>query len=901
MAGIDVYQYPVTPLEPAISRQKLYQIAQDELYKSLKGIEEAGGDEEEEEEEEEDDDEDDDLTETGSDADSISSESVDSSSESVKVKKRKRPEIGIHLSGLNMNVFPPSVIDLFKHTVSKLNLSSNWLTGLPAEFKNMENLTYLDISNNRLTEFPSVLCQCPKLDMLDISSNQIWYLPQEAGALSRLKCLSMFNNRFEYLPPCIADMRRLRVLEIENNPLKRPPQRLVDAKENSEDQMDWLESIKEYINQNKSSLTSLIGSQQQQQHTPSDKADDKKFVLQQPPAGFRKRQPQKPALIQQQHQQQPSPPIQPFTRSFSEAVPQTATASASSNSDTLTATEGDSPNERNRSLSESLASTRAAKRMGFIVKKQNHGGDDDDNKSNGNNSTNNNNTNNNNNGGYHPANAGISAEISRHARNLSHDSSSRSDSDENTTKIRSKPPRNNKPGTLAASPGLESVSGSYFRRLSTLTEEMKPSTQFEMEDKLVEACRKLLYSLGELHSIIRRCTAFCDDKTLSTRLLSLLNASKQTFPPLVSSFENVEAKITTNNEQKQGKPPAKSATDVTQEDTNAVVEASINCLSAFRSLTAFVKANIDKLTAYIDIKFIRALIVVTFQSFNELHNAWYSIYPNQTVRKQTNNNNSKVTDKNPVAVNDALRNGENLSAADDQLYDRLYAATTAAQNVLSQLTDAISKSAAASAQQHTGGSKAGSGSTPVGANVASKVRDLTSVCVSGGETTRRLKQRLDTMRDTEQIDRRKFWDDVNAFLKAVISILGSTKTALDYLPILNDVRPNLTTLTRLTKEIPALVEYSSYHVLLSESSGSQIQYSLQQQQQQQQQQQMPPSSASSMPPPPTTPLVAALGPTAAQSVVLSPSMNPQGYSPFIPPEHTQQPSVQSQQTGVGDR
>ncbi|CAN6671769.1 hypothetical protein TRVA0_045S00342 [Trichomonascus vanleenenianus] len=922
--------YPVTPLEPAISRQRLFRIARERLAKklNLESIEDLdiNSDSEDEQAHQESKEDHDAETTTGSsslseyanryhplpngngyrapsgrsttpDRDDASvysrrSNGTDTSSlydeEDEEEEEEEEEEDGtvqMELERLNIVFIPNDIVELFRKRVSKLSLKSNWLTSLPLTFKDMKQLFYLDISGNRFEEFPEVLCQCPNLVILDISNNQISSLPSDIGNLVNLRCLSIKNNRFEYLPPSIADMADLELLEVDNNPLILPPR----AAMKDPSSPTWLSDVKHYLSSNRDHITSMIEKKQQQQQQlqlqravlldgEGSNGSVWKSPSPQPPSDFKLQLPR--------HKSKLSTATTSSSQSGSRSASTSSTTSQAATTANTTAVSPSQtpevfdpaglPVDRLRSGSESHgSSSRAAKRMGFIVKKQQQQQQEQQQQQSQPQQP------------QQPQQLGDSPEpqpkpdakeleptLARasHSRNISYESfGERSDSDFEipsgaTTPITSKSKHLlNKSGLYSSSPVLESVSGAYFRRLSTLNEHMvrSHSQRFEVQSKVVESCRKVLFSLGELNGIMRRCAAFCDDKSLTTKLLGLLRTSKNAFPVLVGALENLEANSEKEDTAAAGAEPSSS-------DLNAVINASVQCLAAFRNVTAFFRANLELLMSYVDIKFIRALILTCFQSFNELQNAWFTLYPTRTISRQLSRQVAGATAGSPM-IDDALRTGEGLSAADDQLYDRIYSAANAAQAVLGQLTEAVSKSASASVASSIGGSGAG-----ISPTVALKVRDLTSTCVTGVEVTRRLKQRMEIIRNTGQIDRRLFWEDLNAFLKAIILIMRSAKSVMPDLPVLNDARPNLTTLTRLAKEIPVLLEYSSYKIMYSEGSNAFNAYN--------------PSPVQSAPPP-TTPLVAVLGPTAAQAVVLSPSTHTTGYSsPFIPDSTSTSPS-----------
>uniref|UniRef100_A0A060T4Y6 ARAD1B06754p n=1 Tax=Blastobotrys adeninivorans TaxID=409370 RepID=A0A060T4Y6_BLAAD len=924
------------PLESAISRQKLLQVARQELVRGLGESrrpsvpdddstsdgesdsesdedldhEKRGSHEDRDGSDQEDDDDDEDEEEDGDDAESENTEGTEDAEDGDE--DEDGADIAIMLNRLNISTLPIAVIELLRKYTTKLSLRENWLTTLPLEFASMSRLSYLDISSNRLTELPEVLTRCSNLKILDISHNRLRTLPRNLGNLKNLMCISMLDNKFEYLPPSIVDMTELQILEIEDNPLIMPPKEVVKSRPSSpEEQADWIESLKTYLAHNREKIYSLVDRsrepslQETSAWKPQQQSD---FVLQPPPP---------PLSVHRNRSHSHS-------RSFEEHQ----------NSNSNNANAPPSPEGYRTD-----ASSRAAKRMGFVVKKS-HGTHTRD-------------------GIPQLQEEEVQEAFAKHVRQHSQESG-RNDSEESGVRRDSNASNHHQPlpsplttttatnsntgtghpasslkaksssSTSIAKPRsrlnslsepLESVPGAYFRRLSTLPEEMRSSSQYELHNKIVESCRKVLFSLAEMHSAVRRCCALCDDQTLTTKLNSLLHTSMTTFPSLVSALEILEAP----EEEKQDS----GSND--EDDIKRVITTSVECLTSFRNINSYIRANLDRLTAYMDAKFVRSLILTAFQSFSELHNAWFTVYPTRATNRPRSKSNTANTSAaaastvantpstslnsnipassltssssssttklgaamasasssaaiagatSPGALNEVLRNGEAISVADDQLYERIYTAANAAQTVLGQLTQTISKSAVASAQ--------GKSSTAMGPTVAAKLRDLTANCVTGVDVTRRLKTRMESMEVSGNIDRKKFWDDLNSFLKVVIAILASTKSAMDDVPILNEVRPNLATLTKVTKDITALIEYSSYNVL---AEGSQLHSALKEHQISHNASGMPPtpmqqvslaSHVNSSVPQPTTPLVAALGPMAAQAVVLSPSLAPNGFSPFIP-------------------
>ncbi|AMD20540.1 HDL204Cp [Eremothecium sinecaudum] len=161
----------------------------------------------------------------------------------------------------------------------------------------------------------------------------------------------------------------------------------------------------------------------------------------------------------------------------------------------------------------------------------------------------------------------------------------------------------------------------------------------------------------------------------------------------------------------------------------------------------------------------------------------------------------------PNQSNTALDNN-----IDAQLYHTLRTVVGMVNVVYSQLTQAIQLSAIASTtdEQH--------GITPA---IAAKVKELTETCFQSMELSKGLKARLAliTSSDVEQYnttaEKLTTWECINAFLKSIIAILANTKVIMKDLPILNEVRPNLASLAKITKDVTVILDMSSYKIVSS--------------------------------------------------------------------------------------
>jgi Leucine-rich repeat (LRR) protein len=661
-------------------------------------------------------------------------------------------------------------------------------------------ISKLSVRQNWLVGLPTQFVHMERLTYLNIAQNHLGEVPPVVCYLPSLEILDISGNQIRRLPKEIANLSTLRVLSMANNRFEYLPAFIADIPE-----LTYLEFYGNPI---------IFPPPEVVEEERAKHGDDVAWIRQ----------------YLNEHKNQ----IQSLEDSMARSWPARSgqqnmgTASSDVPSDRVGVTA-----ERSRSNSEAT-SLRAAKRMGFVAsRKQRTGSADADAASNSSSSA----------GSASIDIAGPSSLSQQHARIHSIDSSVVQSAPPDSTTSPAAPLSVKRSGgtaerprgtSVSTSPLLDSAPGAYFRRLSTLQEDDRITIDSKLDQKILDSIRKILYSVYEFHDMLRRCSMFCTDKSIAASLSHHLRQAQQTFPDLVKALENPEAS-----------------------DGSVLLDAAGRCMDTMSDVIAYFKANIDRLTRCIDIKFVRSLIMVSFTSFHELHNAWTTLYPH-------------VSQRLPQAASAAASN-DDFAAADDHLYERIYIAAQAAQSVLGQLTSVISRNAAQASQGNS-----------LGAAASDKIRELGNVSLAGMDVTRRLKSRMEHIRETGQIERKRFWDDANAFLKSVISILSSTKSLMNDVPFLVEVRPNLTTLTRVAKEIPLLLELSSYRTMMSDSSMSastpaSAQTSIASQQPQ------------TLAPQPllATPLTAVLGPAA--QAVMSPTVQSSSYmmqSPFIPSEST---------------
>jgi hypothetical protein len=759
-----------------------------------------------------------------------------------------------------------------------LSLQSNLILELPANFSIIsKNIKFLDLYNNNLTALPNLLREFTSLEVLDLASNKLWNLPSilVMGKLSNLKVISLKENKFKYLPPVLGEMTSLNLIEVADNPLVLPSLDLIKAFKKQRPELDWVRELKIYLLSNKSVLEYKLAEQQEaKQLRPnatlpplpqqpsiarsksisetkskaSKAARRMGLIIKKPDENSDASQSGTISGPSTAHPSSTSYDLDtssnnvtlnvPPEYSLPLNLPHSASATETSfNFSTSPITSGSSAihatNSQTNSLSTSPAATPTTKPTAVISTSAN-------------------------------SSAVISSSTSSSNASTLSRPSSRNRSRSNTLKeIDRILEKNDIVDT-------EHKSGAYFRRLSTLQEnpidenlphhshsfslgsargihppqptqvplvqetvqrqhlllllyslrddndilntlksppsvasrnnsivsnEVSPSkgnisTRKINPSAMVRVSRKILFSFSELHSSVRRFTGFCTDKKITIKMVSFLYTTKSNIDSLVENLEVMEE--TGNN-------------------TDQISTSLQTCILSFKSIMNLLSDNFQTFVLKIDVCFIRMLYLTLYGSFNELLNAYRILLPNSKVPQfSLPQTSGPVETKQKLTINTNTYDSEDV---DEKLYRSIEIATTNAQVVFGELTKAIGKSAVASATT--------SSASGINHTVATRVKELTNVCMSSMDITKQLKIKLLTIRnEPTQPTRRLFWDDINMFLKAIIQTFSSVKGVMKDLPILNDIRSSMANLTKTTKDLTILLEVSSYKTMSSENNNS---------------------------------------------------------------------------------
>lgn len=581
----------------------------------------------------------------------------------------------------------------------------------------------------------------------------------------------MSKNMIEQLPTYIGRMQDLKILKIDHNPVSFPPRDVLELAGEGEDFRDTrLELIKRYLRnaENKGKEETESGSRYglgmkcvsliydcANYHNSDEGETDYSHLTVKPISGATPgpgpRPPPIPSRSQQRflnlNQRVGRVDIAPPLPSPSLSGP--SQASSMPNSTPIQPSIAQSSHERSRSNSEStMLNARANKRMAMYSKKDKLGTVDE-----------------------------IKTTKHHHVRGYSHDSiietQHRTISHEST----------NEQISVSRSPTdpERPTAGHYFRRLSSLPEQKRSSMSTA---RVAESARGILYSLSQSHTSISIFITNSGERSKHAPLERVLFNANNQIGNLVRALESYDAKG-----------------DETAVDP--VLAACSSCLGAFRHVMSLLQSSLREISSESDIRLTRTLLLMVYGTFVELQNSWAALrpilpvppanlhahstsyFPRQmsaqgpNMRLKSGPSGSVSfpsgatlqgippplpTPKSPDAsfqmpptpsiASSLYMNESGITESDEPLFENVNAATSAALSTLPQITDAIIRMGIAQ-------------SLPP--NTMLKMKELDGLCGNTRDVARRLKLRLDYIRDhirdNNMVERRKFWDDCNLFIK----------------------------------------------------------------------------------------------------------------------------------------
>ncbi|KAF5025047.1 hypothetical protein F66182_2878 [Fusarium sp. NRRL 66182] len=476
--------------------------------------------------------------------------------------------------------------DADTYTVSRLALSHNQLSTLPARFSECTSLRYLNIRGNQIKEFPMPLCELKSLEILDLGRNQLRVLPPDIARLSSLKVLSVPKNQIRELPLCLADMGSLQVIKFEGNPISFPPRDAIQVqaaspphegilKDNEVTEVAVTLHIKRFLKQyaiNGRSESDNTGDES------SEGAETPRFPLKRVASG---RFPIKVNGADLPDIRSPNigsraPPIP--SRSHYRGLSQQNTAFRRPGVMPLTI---GNVNERVRSNSESLLraerSESRSRRMGIVSRK--------------------------------PSDLGTLDEMQAnnrfsHYRGLSHGSA-----------MQGNPTTAKSPATPTEPYLARPI---YVRRLSVLPERRRESKVY---DPVIEAAKGILYSVFQIHPMIQNLMSLASDGSAKRSSLEIV------FYNTISHVEELEQEI-----QKHDNALAE-IDDHSQRENENVHRACQTLVSAYGHVCTLLADNINMFVDNGDARYIRTLLMLLYNSIMELRVTLSSVSA-EDVRRQ---------------------------------------------------------------------------------------------------------------------------------------------------------------------------------------------------------------------------------------------------------------------------
>ena len=738
---------------------------------------------------------------------------------------------------------PAKVVEEILSTpnLTKLSFKNNQLTTLPIQvFSNRQlshSLYYLNLSYNKLPEIPRGVLTLINLEILDVGFNNLQYLPQNMSALASLKVLSLNANNIQSLPPQIADLPSLLILELNNNPLKLPA-----ALKPMKDDEVWLEKARSYITKHPQEFLSPLTEQHDSHYflsSGSNSNSNSTSNLTSTSTSNLTSNSNSNSNINSSSSANNSTStviansstnsnnsvcsVSTVTGSESRTIspPSTNSAFSSTNFPNFGNHSSSQTGERLRSVSESGANLRAARRRGFVMQRNATGTTAATN--------------------FHSR--GTSQEIERekleHRRSVSavpnvpsiqtpqaqHSRPSTASTPISEDKPafnspRESPRHSTAPASIFAS---ASLSGSEDLRLQSLKEVPNRIAepyfgQFDISNLPMEF-PKISRQLGNPFSIgtgngDKNGNFGIPGNSDASGASGALGASGASGASGTSGTSGTSVSSgSSGHSGHSGSVGHTAYISSLQSCVNLVtsefqrLNSSLN-LNLVLNLSSNINTQLNEIQRSLDVLMSmcdkldrrkhREIVSVVVKVFPELENAWRE----SPKMKSLNSLNTQVVGAlnlgNATGTNSGfIGNADYL--LDEQLHVQLQAAESKANNVIGLLNRLISSLALQSTDD-----------PDFAQMISARVRELSTVCIRCGVCTRQLHEHLSSPAAISTNGRR-FYDSVNMFLRAVIAVLSAIKAALPDIPQLAEgvVGPAVASLTRVVKEIPPLLEQCS--------------------------------------------------------------------------------------------
>ncbi|QLQ81716.1 hypothetical protein HG537_0F04770 [Torulaspora globosa] len=693
----------------------------------------------------------------------------------------------VKLIGLNITSIPEADVELLRK-VERLSLRKNLLLHLPSNFCSLKNLRYLDLDNNILREIPPVLMQCPKLEILDLSYNNIEYLPQDISTLwsQQLKVLSLKNNNVNSIwgLKSIVKLENLRVLEILGNPINQEELEAVRSYTPMTSSMVkeeyWVIALRRYLEDH-----SLPASESQHDSKMSKAAKRMGYVNTPSPGSG------------DSGRSATSSPA-PIQMCYSEADSSYSTAETTNNElynhskfndyfkRLSILPEEASNNEQHKVSHDELVVACRKLLFSFTECQQNV-----------------------------RKIASFCKEKAVAVNVVSLLYSVRSHID-------------NLVGVLEqAENEKNSHDGALIKLCMTIIAIFKLiigqlRKNFKAFFGADDLCFIRMFYMTLVCSYTEIYNAWCfidAGEARKVRSRHLARAHSAINLPSSNTSAGTSAlylpRTRSNTIQSRAPPVALGLTAVQPPMENSLHNAAGHSGNTMLSPPTKVHSPTQAKATQ------SAAVITPPSNSTHMHNMSYhsnESKPSDSSPRQHHTNSPrsrKVTESQVPNVRDgidvdtgSLSTSSGGSSVDTQLYQTLNTVIGMVNVVYERLTSEISKAAMAST----------TGQQELTDVLLSKIRDLTDTCCQAMELSKILNERLQLLTSEADISEKLLttnekvitWENINAFLKSIISILANTKVVMTDMPGLNEIRPNLAALAKITKDVTVILELSSY-------------------------------------------------------------------------------------------
>ncbi|KAK6499194.1 RAM signaling network component [Arthrobotrys conoides] len=627
----------------------------------------------------------------------------------------------------------------------------------------------LDLSSRKIGSIPSEVVAMMKDDVerLALGHNQLSSFDPEFGLCSRLRYLNVRSNFFKDFPLILCKMASLEILDISRNRIKELPTnfgQLIRLKvlcfsknklrtlPNYICQMDELKILR--IDRNP-----LIDLPPELYELEDDGYADKEGWLEKLKAHLRQNMERQSASNETEDSNSSDEDNDTDYSNIGKlAISKNRPAHALPISGQIT--------ERSRSNSESGPANRATKRMGYIGQKNVLGTVDE------------------------------VRTIKHHVRGISYDSSM----NEAAQRVSNVPNNGDAASSVSGTSSRDDTRSAepYFRRIQG-TFKQSGGVDVAISSTILETARSILYSIYKVQPAIDSYVGLIKERNRlqTTGIDRVLPAANLNINSLIQSLEICEAK--------DGQP-----------SLDGLLNASHTTILSFKHVLNQLQQVIYGAANQIEVRYTRTILLAIFGSLVELQQAWTILRKCIPPPNNTRSGNSIMTNRAKLPFPSPLGVSKNVQEAgflpptpgtvlenplenpDEILFDRLGTTVIATIQLIVLLSDAIKKTAS---QQN------------IQQSTLQKLRELDKICNNGSDVAKRLKARLDLIRDADWMERRRFFEDITRFVTSVMSIGELLKAGSSEFGFPKQVLGGFSPVARLTKEVTVLLHNSSFRSL----------------------------------------------------------------------------------------